>query len=68
MVDGGAAELVNDDKIDATITDLVSQLLDDRERIEEMQKAALAMARPDAAEDIAKQILETINKHPNENE
>lgn len=61
MKDGGAAEILNDNKARETLADLVKQLISDQERLKKMQQAALRIARPDAAQDIAKEILSTIN-------
>lgn len=57
MVDEGAAELLKDSEIKETLVELVGELIFDRERLQKMQQAALSLARPDAARDIAKEIL-----------
>lgn len=58
MVDAGASELVKDaDAVDA-ISELVTTLINDQHRLKEMNKAALALAKPDAAKTIATEILE----------
>lgn len=62
MKDGGAAEILNDDEAKETLATLVDQLMSDQKRRKEMQQAALRIARPDAAKEIAKEILSTINQ------
>ncbi|MDR8393887.1 undecaprenyldiphospho-muramoylpentapeptide beta-N-acetylglucosaminyltransferase [Aliifodinibius sp. S!AR15-10] len=57
MVNEGAAELVTDSELSNTLVSLVEKLINDQERLKQMQKAALKLARPDAANDIAKVIL-----------
>lgn len=65
MVQEGAAELVADDQLSETLAGLVKQLITDRQRLKSMQKAALKLARPEAAETIAKEIITLIsNKKP----
>lgn len=61
MKDAGAAEILNDAEAKETLTTLVTQLMSDQKRQKEMQQAALRIARPDAANEIAKEILSTIN-------
>jgi UDP-N-acetylglucosamine--N-acetylmuramyl-(pentapeptide) pyrophosphoryl-undecaprenol N-acetylglucosamine transferase len=54
LVGAGAAVLVPDAELDAhRLTREVEPLLDDRERLARMSKAAMALARPDAAERVA---------------
>lgn len=60
MVHEGAAELADDSKLSDTLTDLVQQLIHNRQRLKEMQQAALKLARPEAAETIAKEIIKVI--------
>ncbi len=60
MVDEGAAELVKDIELKNTVTSLVNKLIHDQKRLESMQEAALKLARPDAANEIANEILELI--------
>lgn len=61
MVREGAAELLADDQLDETLAGLVEQLIEDQQRLKEMQQAALKLARPEAAETIATKIFELIN-------
>jgi UDP-N-acetylglucosamine--N-acetylmuramyl-(pentapeptide) pyrophosphoryl-undecaprenol N-acetylglucosamine transferase len=58
MADAGASELVKDDEAKSVISELVSKLINDQNRLKEMNKAALALAKPDAASTIANEILE----------
>lgn len=58
MADAGASELVKDDEAKSVISELVSKLIIDQNRLKEMNKAALALAKPDAASTIANEILE----------
>ncbi len=57
MVDEGASELLKDDELKENLATLVAQLIQDEERLATMQKAALKLARPNAADDIATEIL-----------
>lgn len=58
MVDSGASELVKDSAAVDTIAQLVTTLINDQEKLREMNKAALALAKPNAAKTIAAEILE----------
>lgn len=62
MVDEGAAEILDDSEAKDTLSQLVEKLIFDRQKLKEMQKAALKLARPDAAEKIALEILEIANE------
>lgn len=62
MAHEGAAEILDDSKAKETLADLVNKLIFDQEKLKEMQKAALKLARPDAASDIAREILEIATK------
>ncbi len=57
MAKEGAAELIKDENLNNTLTDLVNRLITDRNQLKKMQQAALKLARPDAAHTIAKEIL-----------
>src|SRR5699024_7343691 len=61
MVRKGAAELVADEHLHATIVDLVEQLITDQQRLKKMRRAALELARPEAAATIAKEIIKLIH-------
>lgn len=65
MVEEGAAELLNDDEAKETLSQLVKQLIFDQDKLKEMQKAALKLARPDAAREIAKEIIEIAKEQMN---
>lgn len=62
MVQEGAAELVADDKLKETLAHLVETVISNQQRLQEMSRAATKLARPDAAETIAKEVLELANK------
>lgn len=65
MVQEGAAERLADDQLSETLAGLVKQLITDRQRLKAMQKAALKLARPEAAETIANEIITLVsNKRP----
>ncbi|MTI87140.1 MAG: undecaprenyldiphospho-muramoylpentapeptide beta-N-acetylglucosaminyltransferase [Balneolaceae bacterium] len=58
MADAGASELLPDAEMKETMTDLVNQLIHDQKRLARMNKAALRLAKPEAARLIAREILE----------
>jgi UDP-N-acetylglucosamine--N-acetylmuramyl-(pentapeptide) pyrophosphoryl-undecaprenol N-acetylglucosamine transferase len=58
MVDAGASELLKDTDAINALPELVHSLIRDQEKLKEMNKAALRLAKPDAAKMIAKEILE----------
>ncbi len=59
LVNGGAAVMVRDEELTGEhLRSLVDSLLADSDRLSEMQKAALSLAKPDAAERIAEQLAE----------
>ncbi|MEX0721387.1 MAG: undecaprenyldiphospho-muramoylpentapeptide beta-N-acetylglucosaminyltransferase [Balneolaceae bacterium] len=58
MVDAGASELLTDDDMKETISELVESLIYNQERLKKMNVAALSLAKPEAARLIAKEILE----------
>lgn len=60
MKDGGAAEILKDEEVKNVLPALVQNLMQDQERLKAMQQAALKIARPNAAKDIAQEILSTI--------
>ena len=60
MQELGAAEMLSDDEAKDTLTELVTRLLADQEQLRKMNDAALAMAKPFAAEYIAEEILHEI--------
>jgi UDP-N-acetylglucosamine--N-acetylmuramyl-(pentapeptide) pyrophosphoryl-undecaprenol N-acetylglucosamine transferase len=58
MADGGGAEVIPDDELSgARLRSVVSELLNDPGRLGRMAVAARALARPDAAERIAAEVL-----------
>jgi UDP-N-acetylglucosamine--N-acetylmuramyl-(pentapeptide) pyrophosphoryl-undecaprenol N-acetylglucosamine transferase len=64
MVDEGAAELIKDVDLKDTLAGLVEKIITDSKKLDEMSKAAKKLARPDAAQTIAKEILK-LAKKPN---
>ena len=48
--------MIPEDEI-GRVPDLIRSLLDDPHRLAEMSKAMLALARPDAAEEIAEELV-----------
>ena len=60
---GGAAVVVPDDELDGPrLAREVAGLLGSSERLQSMQRAALGLARPDAAARIAEGVLEIARK------
>lgn len=58
MVDAGASQLIKDKEAVDTVAELVTDLINNQKKLKEMNKAALALAKPDAAKIIATEILE----------
>ncbi len=58
MVDAGASQLIKDNNAVDTVAELVTSLINDQQKLKEMNKAAVALAKPDAAKTIATEILE----------
>lgn len=65
MADAGASELLKDSDAVNALPELVSRLITDQEKLKEMNKAALSLAKPDAAKQIAEEILELVNARLN---
>lgn len=64
MNDQGASEMLEDNTLKDTLSELVTRLLADHEQLRRMNDAALAMAKPMAAHQIAEEIrneIETSN-------
>ncbi len=57
MVEAGASEMLNDAEAQDRLADLVNELISSEEKLKKMNKAALSMAKPDAASEIAEEIL-----------
>jgi len=57
MVNKGASVLLEDDKAHDTLAEIVQQYIFDQSKLKAMNKAAQAMAKPDAAQHIAAEIL-----------
>lgn len=58
MVDAGASELLKDVDAVNALPELVEQLITNEKKLQEMNLAALKLAKPDAAKMIAQEILE----------
>ncbi|MEX0856607.1 MAG: undecaprenyldiphospho-muramoylpentapeptide beta-N-acetylglucosaminyltransferase [Balneolaceae bacterium] len=58
MVDAGASKLLTDSNLKENLTELIESLIFDQERLNKMHSAALSLAKPEAAQMIAKEILE----------
>jgi UDP-N-acetylglucosamine--N-acetylmuramyl-(pentapeptide) pyrophosphoryl-undecaprenol N-acetylglucosamine transferase len=58
MANAGASVLVRDNEAVSKIPELVAELINNEERLREMNLAALSLAKPDAAKTIAKEIFE----------
>ena len=65
MAEGGAARLLKDENASDLLPKLVQELINNQQEINNMQQAALQMARPDAAKEIAEEILTTIQERNN---
>lgn len=59
LVAGGAAVMLDDEGLDQRLPPVLETLLTDRERLDAMAVAARRMARPEAADAIARLLLET---------
>jgi UDP-N-acetylglucosamine--N-acetylmuramyl-(pentapeptide) pyrophosphoryl-undecaprenol N-acetylglucosamine transferase len=62
MVDGGAAVMLRDRHARSALPGQLKELLSNPKKLETMREAALNMARPDAANTIASQVLAMIDK------
>jgi len=63
MVNNKASELLEDKEAEEKLFDTVESLITDSGKLARMSVAAKNMARPDAADRIAKEVLELINSH-----
>jgi UDP-N-acetylglucosamine--N-acetylmuramyl-(pentapeptide) pyrophosphoryl-undecaprenol N-acetylglucosamine transferase len=63
MADGGAAVVIPDPELTAQrLTAAVAELLDDEDRLHQMSIAARRLAKPDAAERIAREVLAQVGQ------
>jgi UDP-N-acetylglucosamine--N-acetylmuramyl-(pentapeptide) pyrophosphoryl-undecaprenol N-acetylglucosamine transferase len=60
MVQEGAAKLAADSELETILADLVKEIITDEQKLNEMSKAAKKLARPDAAEEIATEVLQMV--------
>ena len=64
LVEAGAAALLREADLDARFDDVVLPLLHDADARQSMADAALAIARPDAADTIATAVLALADRQP----
>ena len=62
MLENGAAVLLEDKHLDSKLFDTVSGLIHNELELEQMSRKARQLAKPDAAESIAREIIEMIDK------
>lgn len=62
MVQEGAAELLEDQDAAKRLAGLVNKLIFDDKKLADMQEAALKLSRPEAAKEIAGEILDLVDK------
>ncbi|MGI9020001.1 MAG: UDP-N-acetylglucosamine--N-acetylmuramyl-(pentapeptide) pyrophosphoryl-undecaprenol N-acetylglucosamine transferase [Solirubrobacterales bacterium] len=61
MRDAGAAEVISDEALDGpAVATMAAELLADTERLNAMARASASLARPDAAERVASEILRVV--------
>jgi UDP-N-acetylglucosamine--N-acetylmuramyl-(pentapeptide) pyrophosphoryl-undecaprenol N-acetylglucosamine transferase len=61
MADGGAAEVIPDKELTARrLSEEIAELLSDEDRLRQMSAAARHLAKPDAAQRIAHEVLEAV--------
>ncbi len=65
MVEVGAAELIEDGEAVSTLAEKVKEIIFNEDRLARMKEAALKLSRPDAADHIAKEILEISRQQVN---
>lgn len=63
MADEGAAELLTDDIAVERLSEVVRAIIFNEEKLKTMRQAAVQLARPHAAEEIAKEILEYLKNN-----
>lgn len=56
MVKAGAAELLKEENLDNSLTEIIEKLITDRKQLEQMSKAMKKLAKPEAANTIAKEV------------
>ncbi|MDZ7683290.1 MAG: glycosyltransferase [Fodinibius sp.] len=62
MVKAGAAMLAADNKLEDLLADVISEIINDEDRLAEMSQKAKELAQPEAATTIAKKVLEIARK------
>jgi UDP-N-acetylglucosamine--N-acetylmuramyl-(pentapeptide) pyrophosphoryl-undecaprenol N-acetylglucosamine transferase len=63
MAEGGAAVVIPDAELTAEVLSAtIAELLGDEDRLREMSHAARRLAKPDAAERIAREVLGAVNE------
>ncbi len=62
MVDKGAANLLTDDQLENELTNTIQEIIDNKQQLNKMSNSARQLARPDASEEIATEILKLAKK------
>jgi UDP-N-acetylglucosamine--N-acetylmuramyl-(pentapeptide) pyrophosphoryl-undecaprenol N-acetylglucosamine transferase len=62
MVQEEAAKLARDEELKANLVNLVKEVITNEQQLDTMRKAAKKLARPDAAQTIAKEIIKLATK------
>lgn len=65
MVNEGAAELVADDELNSALAEAVGEIITDEQRLNKMSQKAKQLARPEAAQTIATEVLHLANTKTN---
>lgn len=63
MEQEGAAKLAEDNELQDVLLDLVEEVITNDQQLKNMSKAAKQLARPDAAQTIAKEVINIAQKH-----
>jgi len=63
MVDNGASILIRENELNEALTGQLSKILFDEQKLTDMSDAALGLAKPNAAEQIAEQLFELAKRH-----
>lgn len=65
MFEMGAAELLRDEDIQEQLSEVVKKIIFDKTKLEKMEAAAKKLAKPDAASEIAKEIIQLAKTNRN---
>jgi len=66
MVETGAAELLEESDIEEKFSEIVTALINNQERLQKMNMAMKSLAKPEAANTIAKEIFTIAQKKTHE--